>query len=333
MSPSLLISPNRGSGNATLPEGTTVSWKLRAVHADSLRYSDQDTLLRAPSDNEEVHFSKRVWKTTNYAISASNKDVGEYDRLSYRIEVVPDEYPEIRVEMERDSLNPNLAYFTGDLSDDYGLSDLEAIIYPEGNESEEQVLNLPVPQATYHTFYYTYPSGLRVTEGNDYTLYFRIKDNDGNRGGKIRKSREFRLRLLNENELDRQTLEYQDGLLKGLDKTSREQQRLDKSFEELERLRKEKETLDFEDKQKLKDFLQKQEKQDRLMEKFSRELSESIEEGASEEESKLLKERLERQEADARKNAALMEEIQKVLDKLRTTRFTFQNGPGKTRVK
>ena len=305
-----------GSGNATLPEGTTVSWKLRAVHADSLRYSDQDTLLRAPSDNEEVHFSKRVWRTTNYALSASNKDVGEYDRLSYRIEVVPDEYPEIRVEMERDSLNPNLAYFTGDLSDDYGLSDLEVIVYPEGNEQEEQILNLPVPKATYHTFYYTYPSGLRMTKGKDYTLYFRIKDNDGNRGGKIRKSRDFRLRLLNENELNRQTLEYQEGLLKGLDKTSREQQRLDKSFEELERLRKEKEALDFEDKQKLKDFLQKQEKQDRLMEKFSRELSESIEKGTSEEENNLLKERLERQEAEARKNAALMEEIQKVLDKL-----------------
>ncbi|MFZ9030647.1 MAG: DUF4175 family protein [Robiginitalea sp.] len=304
-----------GSGNATLPEGTTVTWKVSAVHTDSLLFSDQDTLLMAPSNNGEVNFSKRVWTSMNYSISASNLDVGEYDKLSYRIEAVPDEYPEIQVAMEQDSLNPNLAYFTGDLSDDYGLSKLEAVVYESGNESQEQVLDLPVPGALFHTFYYTYPSGLRVEEGKDYILFFRVQDNDGNRGGKVRKSREFRLRLLNENERDRQTLEYQQGLLRGLDKTSGEQQRLDKSFEELERLRKEKETLDFEDKQKLKDFLEKQKKQDRLMEKFSRELAESIKEGTSEED-KLLKERLERQEAQAQKNAALMEEIQKILDKL-----------------
>jgi hypothetical protein len=305
-----------GSGNATLPEGTTVFWNLRAVHADSLLYTDQDTLLRVPTGNEEVNFSKRLWNNTNYVISASNEDVAEYDKLSYRIEVVPDEYPGIRVKMEQDSLNPNLAYFTGDLTDDHGLSALEVIVFPTGNESEQQALELPLPYDTYHTFYYTYPSGVKVEEGKDYTLYFQVKDNDGNRGGKIRKSREFRLRLLNENELDRQKLEYQEGILKGLDKTTREQQRLDKSFEELERLSKEKESLDFEDKQKLKDFLQRQEKQDRLMEKFSRELSESIDKRSSEEESQLLKERLERQEAEARKNAELMEEIQKIIDKL-----------------
>ena len=79
-----------GSGNATLPEGTSVTWKLSAVHADSLQYSDQDTLLRAASKAEGVTFNKKVWQGMDYAVSASNKDVGEYDKLNYRIEVVPD---------------------------------------------------------------------------------------------------------------------------------------------------------------------------------------------------------------------------------------------------
>ena len=41
-----------------------------------------------------------------------------------------------------------------------------------------------------------------------------------------------------------------------------------------------------------------------------------MEETASDKESELLKERLERQEANAKNKAALMEEIQKILDKL-----------------
>ena len=51
------------------------------------------------------------------------------------------------------------------------------------------------------------------------------------------------------------------------------------------------------------------------MEKFSKELSEGLEKKA-EPESELLKERLERQEEEARKNAAMMEEMRKILDKL-----------------
>ena len=305
-----------GSGNATLPEGTTVSWKLRTVHADSLQYRDQDTLFSASSKGEAVSFEKRIWKSTEYSISASNEDVGEYDKLNYRIEVIPDEFPEIQVEMKRDSLDPNLAYFAGTLTDDQGLSSLRVILSPIGEEKQKQALELPVPKSSYHSFYYTYPSGLQVREGVDYVLYFEIKDNDGNRGGKTTKSREFRLSVLNEDQLNEQRLEYQEGLLEGLEKTTREQERLEKAFEDLEKTRKESEALDFEDKQKLKEVLKRQQSQEKLMEKFSRELAESMKEGRSEEENKLLKERLERQEAQAKKNAALMEEIQKVLDKL-----------------
>ena len=305
-----------GSGNNTVPEGTTVSWELSTVHADSIQYSDKDTLFRASSGGEIVRFVKRLWRNTDYTISASNEEIGEFDRLNYRIEVVPDQLPDIQVKMEGDSLDPNTAYFAGNLSDDHGLASLKAVAYPVGEEAQKQVLDLPLPKATYHSFYYTYPSGLQVREGTDYILYFEVRDNDGNRGGKVRKSREFRLSILDDEEITDQRLEYQEGLLKGLDKTTREQEQLDKAFEELQKMSREKDNLNFEDKQKLKEFLQKQEQQEKLMQKFSRELAESMEETPTGEDNELLKERLERQEAEAKKNAALMEEIQKILDKL-----------------
>ena len=306
-----------GSGNATVPEGTTVTWKIRAVHADSILYSDLDTLYRAPSVDEGFSsFSKRFWRKTPYSVSASNRDVGEYDRLKYLIEVIPDEYPEIKVLMERDTLNPNSAYFEGVLSDDYGLSGLKLVCYPEGEKSAMEVLELPVPGTTNHTFYYTFPSGLQVSEDKEYILYFELKDNDGNKGGKVRKSREFSLRVLNKNELEREQLNAQKELLNKLGKRTRQQEELEKSLEEFNRLLKEKEALGYEEKQKLQDFLQRQEKQEQLMQKFSKELSESLEQEESTPESELLKERLERQEAEAERNAALMEEMQKILDKL-----------------
>ncbi len=306
----------QGSGNARLPEGTSVRWRLRAYHADSLRYSDRDTTLWQPADRDEVSFRKRVWNSMDYQISASNADIGEYDKLRYRFEVIPDAFPGIEVAMEQDSLNPNQAYFMGTLSDDHGLRACSLVVYPAGRDDEKQTLEIPVPEASFHTFYYTFPSGLDIEQGRTYTLYFTVRDNDGNRGGKVRRSREFTLNVLDARQLEDQQLEYQNNLIQGLDKATEAQDRLNEDMKALQQNRKEKRELEFEDKNRLKDFMKRWERQEQLMQKFSKELSESMEEETPSESQELLKERLERQEARARENAALMEEIQEVLDKL-----------------
>ncbi|MEJ2161889.1 MAG: hypothetical protein P8X60_00795 [Robiginitalea sp.] len=306
----------RGSGNATIPEGTGIRWKIQTIHADSLRYRDGDTVKRVAVMNQVAEIDKRVWRRTRYSISASNKEIPEYDRMDYEIEVIRDQYPEIKVRMERDSLNPNLAFFEGDLSDDHGISGLKLVVYPALDEESVQEIELPAPSSAFHSFYYTFPSGLELKEDTAYDLYFEVTDNDGNRGGKSKKSRVFELRKLGEDELERRQMEYNSKLLEGMGKSAKEQERLQKSLEEIQRSQIEKETLSYEDKQELKDFLKQQEQQERLMEKFSRELTERMDVPEGEQEDELLKERLERMEAEARKNAELMKEIQKILDQL-----------------
>ena len=305
-----------GSGNATVPEGTMVRWRIRTIHTDSLTYSDRDTTSRVVTADDRAEFSKRIWRSTPYAISTSNGDIAEFDRLEYQIDVVRDEFPGIKVVMQRDSLNPNLAYFAGDITDDHGLQQLRAAVYPAGREEEVRHLELPVPETSYHSFYYTFPSGLELRVDEDYVLYFEVTDNDGNRGGKSSRSQEFSLSMLNEDEMKARQLEYNRELLTGMGKSAKERERLQKELEEFQQSQKEKQEFSFDEKQKLKDFLQRQEQQEKLMEKFSKELAESVDDTEKGAEDELLKERLERQEAEARKNAALMEEIQKILDKL-----------------
>jgi len=306
----------QGSGNARVPEGTEVNWAIRTIHSDSVAYTDRDTVIRAEVTGQRAQIRKRIWGRTQYAISASNKDIKEYDRMEYSIDVIRDEFPQIRVRMERDSLNPNLAFFEGDLTDDYGITGLNLRVYPTGRENEAQELQLPTSRGTFHTFYYTFPSGLELAENTAYSLYFEVTDNDGNRGGKTIKSQIFDLQLLGEEEVERSQMEYNRSVLKGMENNAREQERLQKAYEEFQDAQKEKEALNYEDKQELKEFLERQKQQERLMEKFSRELAEQMDSPEAGKEDELLKERLERQEAEARKNAALMEEIQDILDQL-----------------
>ncbi len=311
------VPPKRiqGSGNATVPEGTEIRWELNTIHADSVVYADRDTLLKLPTSSKKAEFARKPFQTTPYSISAANQDIPEFDKLNYQIDVIRDESPEIEMKMEQDSLNANIAYFEGVVSDDHGLSGLKMFAYPSGSQTDREMVEIPIPETTFHTFYYTFPSGLELLSEEEYVVYFEITDNDGNRGGKSRKSREFRLTKLSSDELDSRVLERQNELLKGMDKSAKQREDLQKEFKELLQNQKEKEALSFDDTERLKEFFDKQDQQERLMEKFSRELSESIENEETPE-NELLKERLEREEEKAKKNAALMEEMKEILEKL-----------------
>ncbi len=305
----------QASGNATVPEGTRIEWRLRTIHADNVVYTDPDTVLVRPVMDNEAGFVKRIFNPLPYTVSASNDGIPEFDKLNYRIDVLRDEPPGIKVEMEQDTASVNMAFFGGTVSDDHGLQRLRMIAFPTNSEEDRQEIEIPVPKTTFHTFYYTFPSGLEVQESGAYTVFFEITDNDGNRGGKTRRSREFRLRLYNAEEVDNQQLVRQNDVLKGMERSAEQRKDLEKTLEELLQDQKESGELSFDEKEKLKRFFEQQEQQEQLMEKFSKELSEGLEK-SGEPESELLKERLERQEAEARKNAAMMEEMKEILEKL-----------------
>ena len=305
----------QASGNATVPEGTRIEWKFRTIHADNVVYTDPDTVLVRPVKDDEAGLTQQIFKPLPYTVSASNDAVPEFDKLKYRIDVLRDEPPGIKVEMEQDTANVNIAFFGGTVSDDHGLQRLRVIAFPTNSEEERQEIEIPLPPTTFHAFYYTFPSGLEVRESGDYSVFFEVTDNDGNRGGKTRRSREFRLRLFNNEEVENLQLERQNDVLNEIERSAEQRKDLEKTLEELMKNQKERGELSFDDKDKLKRFFEKQEQQEQLMEKFSKELSEGLEKNA-EPESELLKERLERQEEEARKNAAMMEEMRKILDKL-----------------
>lgn len=306
-----------GTGNAVVPEGTLINWRISAINTDTVRYMDQDTLVAAKRANNAFSVEKRWFRTLDYTISTSNLDVRDYDRLAYKIQVVRDEYPQIEVKMERDSMNPNVVYFGGTASDDYGLQQIEALCHLEGEPDNVQRVSLGRPASNLEPFYYTFPSGLQWEGGKQYVVLFRAQDNDGIHGGKETVSRAFRISLLDQASLEQERLKYEKGILKNWEGIQQERQQSRADWESFMERQKERHEPGFNDKQELKGMVDRQLKQERLMEKFSRELSGSMDrEPEKGPESELLKERLERLEIEARKNAAMMEELQKVMDKI-----------------
>jgi hypothetical protein len=306
----------KSTGNAVFPEGTFVSWRMRTRTTEEVLFRVGDSIENFKRSGDAFSLDKRVFSDLDYELSISNANVDNYESLGYRFTVVRDAYPSLRVDQVLDSLNPNVSYYVGEATDDYQLSAVRLIYYKKG-QGKKNVLVLSKPNVNYNKFYYTFPSGLDLEEGEAYDYYFEVVDNDAIHKGKVTKSQLFSSAFMNANQLKEKELEFQKSVLKNLDRSlvmSKEQQ---ESLKEINRQEKENSILSFSDQNRIKDFVKKQELQEDLMKKFSGQLKDNLKK--TEEDNKLkelLKERLERMELEAKKNDKLLEELNKLTDKL-----------------
>ncbi len=311
------------TGNATFPEGTRVSWEISGLNTEEIQLITIDSAQVFEKNKELFSLRRTVYNNLEYQLATSNKNARAFEKLNYRFKVIRDNLPSIKAREVIDSINPNLRYYSGETADDYQLVSLKLICYPIDKEEERQVILLDRPFTNFKQFYYTFPSGLQLEQGEEYEYFFEVTDNDAIRGGKKVKSQLFRTRVLNENELNNKQLNIQKSILEDLDKSLDGLKEQEEALEEINRDQKEKNNLSFNDQNKIREFLDKQERQEQMMQKFSRQLKENLEQGEKDEQlSKLLQERLERQELEARKNEKLLEELNKIADKLEKEELT-----------
>jgi hypothetical protein len=118
------------------------------------------------------------------------------DSMQYAIVVVPDQYPGIQVEEEKEEGSYQEIYFRGMVRDDYGLSKLQLryrFLKREGDEVNEdvQAVNVPFNKGTIQEqfFYFLDLKTLAIKPGDEIEYYFEVWDNDGVAGPKSTKSK------------------------------------------------------------------------------------------------------------------------------------------------
>ncbi|MAQ75215.1 MAG: hypothetical protein CL613_02645 [Aquimarina sp.] len=307
----------KSTGNAVIPEGTKVTWRVRAKNTKEVNITLEDSVYSFTGNEEGFELSKGMYRNVDYRLSTSNDRVKNYDNLSFAINVVKDQYPEISVRSERDTLDTEIIYHSGRVSDDYGLTNLRLVYYKNGEEDKRKLINLGVRKSTLDEFIYVFPDTLSLEEGTNYKYYFEIFDNDVLHKYKSSKSQIYEFRKLTTEEKENKTLQTQKEAISELDKSLEKLEDSDKSLEELSKMQKEKREMNFQDRQKLKDFLKRQEAQEKMMQDFTKQLKESLQKNEKEEPFKdALREKLERNEERLKKNEELLKELQELSDKL-----------------
>ena len=309
----------KGTGNVTLPEGTKVSWNLRTRSTENVTYHTSDTTESFTRLGDNYTFSKRLYNNTSYDIKTSNSEVKDYESMNYKATVIKDQYPEIVVEQQKDTVTQSDLYFFGKLSDDHAVTALNIVYFTDNEEDNSQKEAIQINPEVYAEFFYTFPGNLELQSGKDYTFYFEVFDNDGIRGSKRSKSPNFGFRNKSQDEVKEEQLQKQGESIQNLSRSLDKMEMTERELEELSRLQREKDQLNFNDKKKLGDFLERQKQQNQIMKNYSEKLKQSLEDknpGESDPFKEELKQRLDRNEQRLEENEKLLEELQKYSDKI-----------------
>jgi hypothetical protein len=310
----------QGTGNAVVPEGTKVTWKVNALATKTIEWGSDGSSSAFTNNGNNFSLSKNILQNTDYQIFTSNAKVKNHEKLQYQINTIKDQYPTITVENAPDSLKLKKDIVLGQLSDDYGLTKLQVVYYPQDNPSAAKRGTLAVKKQSVDRFYYSFPTGLSIQEGINYVYYFEVFDNDAVHNYKSTKSSVFSHKELTADERQDEFLQEQNSNINSLEKSIKNQEKQTSELDKLQKMGKEKTNLDFKDQKKIQDFIKRQSQQDEMMKDYSKKLKDNLEQFNPEKKDEVKEElmkRLEKNEKEAEKNQKLLDQLKELTNKLK----------------
>lgn len=307
----------KNSGNLLVPEGSTITWKVLTSDCEKIIFKTNKDSYNFEKLSDEFVFSKRLKNNLNYQIDISNKHLKKTGILDYEISIIKDMPPKIDILV--DSAQSNI--ISGYISDDYGFSEL--IFHVEKNGQEIKSENLKLEQAIGQSFvHYFNPEELFLNKDEEVQYFFEVKDNDAINGAKSTFSKKLSYRTLSNEELDEKIEESSQQVQGSAKDALKDLKEVQKSIDQFQKKLNEKKTLNWQDKQDLKNILDQQkniEKQIEQMKKANDDKNQQSNERSQKEEQLLQKqEQLEKlfDEIFDEETKKLMEEIEKMMEEL-----------------
>jgi hypothetical protein len=309
----------QGTGNAVVPEGTVVNWRISALSTDKVSFKSNNQVSVFANRENNFSLSRRITDNLSYEVITSNRNINEFEKLSYQIATIKDQYPTISVQIAPDSLKLKSKMMIGQVADDHGLSKLQVVFYPKGNPTAVRKANLVINKQAVDQFIYSFPNGLSIEQGVNYEYYFEVFDNDVVNNFKSSKSSVFLHYELTDTQKEDKQLQEQNENINSLEKSLQNQEKQISELDKLQKMNKEKSALDFKDQKKVEDFINRQKQQDEMMKEFTKKLTENLEEfnpKSQDKDKEELLRRLEEAEKQAEKNEKLLKELEELSKKL-----------------
>ncbi|HVW15660.1 MAG TPA: DUF4175 family protein [Mucilaginibacter sp.] len=260
------------AGDLTVPAGTLVRWELHTQNADQLLFSINNKQYKAQAIGDGVfEHSERLYKNTFYKIQPSSSSVSQGDSASYRVDVVPDEFPGITVQEKSDSVSSKAIYFNGKIQDDHGFSSLtfNYKVNVPGNNAAERLVSKQVKADLAKTqadfFYFWDMKQLGFKPGDAVSYYFEVADNDGVSGPKRVRSPERTLNVPDQKQMDEQLEKGTEAVKQKMESAIKLAGQVEHDAQKLNETLLNKNSLSFDEKKQISDLLEKKKDLDNLI--------------------------------------------------------------------
>lgn len=263
-------------GDLIVPEGTKIKWNFNTKNTDNLSLRFPDSLIELdPLNSNEFHFFTPLFKNINYTVITKNKYTIGKDSIAYYITTIKDQNPSIKLQETKDSVNPFIRYFNGSITDDYGFSKLQFKyrIINENKTSDYINQNLAVSKSYnkeeyFHFFDFT---TLALEPGSKIEYYFQVWDNDAINGAKSSRTQTKFYNVPTKDELADKSDENKTKIKDDLNSSLKEVEKLKKELNDIQKNLLEKENPDWQDKNRIQQFLENQQSLQNKLENIQQE--------------------------------------------------------------
>ncbi|HCM29950.1 MAG TPA: hypothetical protein DHW83_03895, partial [Bacteroidales bacterium] len=244
----------------SVPRGTKIMFSFNVKYADSLIIVNGDKLNKYSVKNK-LDYQIQILKNESIQIITKSIQSPLQDTTNIYITEIPDAYPQILVQVQKDTFSIMHYYVSGSISDDYGFTKLLAIYKLTRKDS---TINGKIPinisnNDLIQNFNFDIDfSFLNLQPDDIIHFYLEIYDNDAIAGPKATKSREYEIKIPTKEEIQ---IEQSKQLQAANSKFSNIQKELNDIKNELKQLENQwklERKFNYEQKQKWENLIKKQ---------------------------------------------------------------------------
>ena len=198
-------------GDLQVPNGSKIEWNFTGIDTDSLSLVFSDLIKILAKKERNTFFAESFFfRSGKYNVFIQNKLTDPELALSYRIDVIPDLFPEINIIQVIDSFQLTRFFFKGVIGDDYGFTGLK---FHYNIENSDSTVSIPfVKSLTDQEFYFSFDFNDLPNREGIVSYYFSVTDNDAVNNYKTTTSGSFTFEFPNRDEISQAEKEKFDNL-------------------------------------------------------------------------------------------------------------------------
>lgn len=311
----------QGLSDLSVPVGTTISWQLKAAHTDAVQIQAGNVQQDFQKNGEKFSGAVKFMSSLPYLLLLSNKQQSAVDTLKYNVQIIEDQFPQVDIQVVKDSTLSQQILVTGTAGDDYQIRQ-NLFVYQVLDAQQKVVKTGSTPlksgaQVVQFSHYFDIGT-LRLAPGQQVNYFIEVWDNDAVNGSKSKRSQVLSWKTPSLSEMDKTMAENAEKMNASMSSSASQAEALQEEYKDMQKELMNEGSNNWERQQKMQSMLDKNMQLKQNLENLKKRFEEQQKQSDAKNFSEDVKEKQEalKDQIDNLKDKQLEEQIKKLQELL-----------------